>query len=421
MGIKINFEPTTPEDKLLVDAVSKLAGSPQDVFTTYTAPTGEVKDKFILNSKGITDLQRYILMGMQFPSDNDKFETKMPASSFSIITKIDDTIWKRTRDQFVEISVSCKKFHDEKLFRIANSASTTRNYASRALHHLSQSKYVNLRENLLILLDPKYRRTKDDDYEDARDTAAATLNKLKLDAAESRADIVEVINSLKAFRSETELLRDKVIKLAEAYDQKRTMPDSTHKTISEAVDAEHDRVLKDLENAESAAEKEEEYKVGIDIGSYLLLTIGDAPLSITGGILSAFSKYKLEDTVIAARNRVKNLDKQKAASAKLITYIAALKAQFKTIDDTMGRAIKAMEDLGTLFDDQQASFEELGRAMAAVRSDMEESVYKARRGGIIDGVDIAINNLGKLKTSADEFYRFYGGEKVEYEKFKIWE
>ncbi|KAF3922703.1 hypothetical protein ABW21_db0205083 [Orbilia brochopaga] len=405
MGVTINFQPTTEEDKQLVQAVSKLAGSPADVFTTYTAPTGQVKDKFILHSKGIIDLQKYVLMGMQFPSDNAKFETKMPQSSFSIISKIDESLWARTRDQFVEISVSCKKFHDNYLYTIVNSASTTRNYASRALRHLSQAKYVNLRENLLILLDPKYRKSKDEDYDDA----------------ESKAEIFNVLKSIRAFRGETAELKKKVGTLTASYDMKRTMKDGSQKNISEAVDAEHARVLKDLEGAERDEKSENKTKSDVDGAARILITISFPPTILAGSIMLAVSKFKLEDDVANARNRVQNLDTEKAAAAKLITYVAALKSQFKTIDDTMQKAITAMEDLTALFDNQEASFEEMIKATGSIRTDMDEVVYKARRGGIIDGVDIAINNIAKLQTSADEFMKFYSGEKVEYEKFKIWE
>ncbi|RVD81371.1 uncharacterized protein DFL_009237 [Arthrobotrys flagrans] len=421
MGVTTNWVPVTEEDKKLAQAISKLAESPKDVFVIYTEPTGEVKNRFILNSQGINDLQKYVLMGMQFPGDNAKFEAKMPKSYFATITKIDSTIWERTRDEFVKISVSCKKFHDENLYRILNAASTTRNYAGRALHDLSVAKFVNLRENLLILLDEKYRRAPpDEDYKDARDAAVRTLKKLERDAKSSKADLVEIINGLRVFKGETEILRTDIMALGASYDKKHKVEDGSTKTLSEIADAEHARVLKDIEAAEADWAKKTGMKRGVDI-SVFILQISGAPGKVVAFGVHLYSEHKLKSDIEDAKSRVGTLNNEKASVAKLITYVAALKSQFKSIDESMSKAIKAMQDLDALFDNQQACFEELIEATDAINKDMDETSYKARCGGIMDGVDTAIANIGKLQQSADEFYRFHSEEKVTYENFKIWD
>lgn len=156
-----------------------------------------------------------------------------------------------------------------------------------------------------------------------------------------------------------------------------------------------------------------------------------------------YSEHKLKSDIEDAKSRVGTLNNEKASVAKLITYVAALKSQFKSIDESMSKAIKAMQDLDALFDNQQACFEELIEATDAINKDMDETSYKARCGGIMDGVDTAIANIGKvslrfcivvilgrvpnsflsqkLQQSADEFYRFHSEEKVTYENFKIWD
>ncbi|KAF3308081.1 hypothetical protein TWF173_001736 [Orbilia oligospora] len=60
-------------------------------------------------------------------------------------------------------------------------------------------------------------------------------------------------------------------------------------------------------------------------------------------------------------------------------------------------------------------------ARAYIQSNLDEPSYRARAGGIIDGVDQTISGLGKLQQSAEEFYKIHTEEAAEYEKFKIWE
>ncbi|KAK6499404.1 hypothetical protein TWF506_004031 [Arthrobotrys conoides] len=423
MGVITRWVPVTDEDKNLAEAVSKLAGSAEDGFTTYKKPTGGVANKFILHSQGISDLQRYVLMGMQFPSDNAKFEAKMPKSYFASITKVDATIWERTREQFVQISVSCKGFNDKYLHRILSAAATTRNYAIRALHDLSVAKFVNLRENLLVLLDEKYKHAPhDEDYNDSRDAAVRTLKKLESDATSSKADLAKLLNGLRSFEEETGVLRKSVLTLSASYDRKYELEDGSSQTINEIADSEHTRVLKSLEAAGENLRSENTNKVTVDMLVHVTTTTTCfAPLYGLGIVGHIYSETKLAGDVRVAEERVHTLDAKEAAVAKLITYIAALKLQFKSIEKTMEKAIKAMQDLDHMFDKQQACFESLIKAMDSINKDLDITSYRVRCGGVIDCVDTAIMNLEILQQSADEFYKFHSEQAVVYERFSIWD
>ncbi|KAF3198844.1 hypothetical protein TWF679_001729 [Orbilia oligospora] len=258
------WNPKTDAEKKLSDTLSKLSRSSAICFDTYKEPSGEVKLKFILNSQGVNDLQAYVLMGMQFPGDNATFETKMPKSYFDVVSKIDSTIWQRTRDEFVKISKSCQTFHDEQLYKILNAASTTRDYAKSAIHDLSQAQFINLRENLLILLSDKYRTMPpDQDYKDAEATANQTLKKLGRNAESSKADIADIKIGLAAFKSNTTKLKTEVLALAASYDKKHKLSDGSEVNVSEMADSKHADAVTKLLNAQKAERKESKDMVSI--------------------------------------------------------------------------------------------------------------------------------------------------------------
>ncbi|KAF3103223.1 hypothetical protein TWF569_010562 [Orbilia oligospora] len=416
------WNPKTDADKKLSDTISKLSGSAADCFDTYKEPSGEVKVKFILNSQGVNDLQAYVLMGMQFPSDNATFETKMPKSYFDVVSKIDSTIWQRTRDEFVKISNSCQTFHDEQLYKILNAASTTRDYAKSAIHDLSQAKFINLRENLLILLDDKYRTMPpDQDYKDAEAIANQTLKKLERNAESSKADIADIKIGLAAFKSNTGNLKKGVLALAASYDEKHTLSDGSQVNVSEMADSKHADAVKKLLKAQDAEREESKDMVFWKFMSYVFCKSDSKAQHILGGGAALISDYELNHAVKDARAQVSSLDAKERAVAKLIIYVGALEAQFKTIEKSMDKAIVAMGDLYNLFDKQSTYFKSLIDNFAYVQSNLDEPSYRARAGGIMDGVNQTISSLGKLQQSAEEFYKFNTEKTIEYKKFEIWE
>ncbi|EGX44558.1 hypothetical protein AOL_s00188g226 [Orbilia oligospora ATCC 24927] len=416
------WDPKTDADKKLSDTISKLSGSTADCFITYEEPSGEVKTKFVLNSPGINDLQAYVLMGMQFPSDNDTFETKMPESYFDIVSEIDGTIWRRTRDLFVKISKSCQTFHDERLPKILNAASTTREYAKSAIRDLSQAKVINLRENLLIILDEKYRTTPPDlDYKDAEATINQTLKKLGRSAESSKADIADIKTGLDAFKTNTGRLKEGVLDLAASYDKKHTLSDGSQVNISEMADSKHADAVKDLIKAQEAENEQSKDMVFWKFISYAFAKSDSEAKKIISGGAYLISDYELNHSVKEARAQVSGLDAKEKAVAELVFYVEALETQFKTIEKSMDKAISAMAHLYNLFDRQSGYFNGLVDNFSYIQSNLDEPSYKARAGGIIDGVDQTISGLGELKRSAEEFYKTHTEEAAEYEKFKIWE
>lgn len=77
-------------------------------------------------------------------------------------------------------------------------ASTAANYSDNAVELLEEAEDINLRHQLNILLDPKYKTEADQDqaFKDAREGAHITLSMLKDDAVEKEGETKEILQSL---------------------------------------------------------------------------------------------------------------------------------------------------------------------------------------------------------------------------------
>lgn len=136
------------------------------------------------------------------PKTVAEFQTKMPKSAFKSLTTIDPLIYDKSQNTMVGIAASCEAYHSQHLGKLVTTASSAAQYADMAIRNLVDMPDLNLKDNLNILLDPKYSgsSTFDTAYNDAKGAALDTLTDPNKGAIKRKAEVDSVIATLIASR-----------------------------------------------------------------------------------------------------------------------------------------------------------------------------------------------------------------------------
>ena len=197
MGVQATaptWDPTAQADQAAKETFSQLDQSSDAVIIEQQ----NGPNKFILQSKGYFDLQSYVLTGKNFPKTTEQFEKDMPSSAFKKLTDIDPEIYNKTKDTMVGIGSACEAYNRDHLAELVTAAEAAIQYSDNTIESLETATNMNLKFQLDILLDPKYKTQADldDTYKAAKKGAQLTLGVLRDQAIEKKNKVDQIKESL---------------------------------------------------------------------------------------------------------------------------------------------------------------------------------------------------------------------------------
>ncbi|OJJ84612.1 uncharacterized protein ASPGLDRAFT_81884 [Aspergillus glaucus CBS 516.65] len=367
-------------------------------------------NRFILQTDGFHDLQRYVMSGMQFPETKDDFERNLPESYFKSLNDIDSGIFTFTRDSIVSISANCNDFNNNGLGKLVTSANGVIAYATEAMGMLKLEPETNFKAQVAVLLDPKYKDgPKDQAFDEAREGAKMALEQLRDTARDKKEDAEAMVTLLTAFHNKTVLDENNAKLLKQEYfdgpviNVKTKQEIKNQKPYSEFLNAEMTRLLKSIN--ESVTKRDDAYSKWDTAKDGAIISIPLGILGwIAGGILTDIAmkaKAQYDKLVIQiAADRA-----EEAVTVKLMEYINTIIFQMKDLLPMMTRALAAMKELQALFNSQELNFQYIIQDLDGIEKGVEASALKWRKSWIERNIDKAVAKYQEIKETAEEFQR----------------
>lgn len=367
-------------------------------------------NRFILQTDGFHDLQRYVKSGMRFPKTKDAFEKDLPESYFKSLSDIDSGIFAFTRDSIVSISANCNDFNSNGLGKLVTSANGAIAYATEAMDMLKLEPETNFKAQLAVLLDPKYKTApKDQAFDEAREGASMALEQLRDTAREKMQDAEDMVALLTAFHNKTAADEKNAILLKQQYFDGPVIKIQSKQEIkgqipySGFLNAEVARLLKLIND--SVTKKDDAYsrwdkaKDGAIVSAFL-------------GVFGWIASGILTDQAIKARAQYDDLVKQiekdqaeQAVTVKLMECINTVLFQMKDLLPMMTKALAAMKELQGLFNSQHVSFDIILQDLGGIDKGVKASALKWRKAWIEERIDKAVAKYQEIKETAKEFQR----------------
>jgi len=344
-----------------------------------------------------------VLAGKELPRTVADFQTKMPRASFAELTAIDPLIYDKTQNTMTAVSTSCAAYHTQHLGKLVTVALSAVQYANMAIKNLVDVPDLNLKDNLNILLDPKYvgSSTFDTDFEDARGAAVDTLAVLKKGALTRKTEVNAVIATLIAFKDDTVKQLADVNFLTKQYSTGPVTNNSKIKTpyltwLNAELKADLDAVARTKAEAQEkwgAYEKARDTAIGVAF----------VPFGWIGSIVKGIEAENLKAEYNNLNAKAEQYQREYAEGAVLVGYVAQLIAQFDKIDDLMDAAIDAMVELSILFSKQADCYTVISDNLDALDQGVTSNTAKSRRGRINGNIDATIAKLLELKALSTSF------------------
>ncbi|RHZ60774.1 hypothetical protein CDV55_104786 [Aspergillus turcosus] len=406
MPLLDEWHPVGEEDQAIKDAFGKvlIEGPNSFVKGEPESPT------FILKTKGYYDLQLYVLGGIRFPDSNAKFEGFYPKKGVQVLEDIDPGIHDFTRDTVVSIAQQCKDFVEKGLGRLTTLASGTITYAEEAMGLLKLEGETSFRDQIPILLDPKYKtQPKDDEFKEALEGATMVLNRLREIAKEKQGDTLGVVDLLTAFvvkttenKREAELLqqqfRDGPVIDRITKDKRIDKNGNPIKPFTELLDAEINRLQNEIEEEIKRAAYERDVMAKHD-GNVFAGADGD----IIGAIMDAYTYHLAQKKYNEMIELEKTHTKEQTDVRRYITMVRALLLHMETLVPQMGKALKAAEELHDLFKSQAQNFDTLSMKLGGIQTGVDAEALKYRKAWITTNIDKSVQKLEEIKQAALEF------------------
>ncbi|KAL7624612.1 hypothetical protein AAE478_006179 [Parahypoxylon ruwenzoriense] len=397
----VQWDPVTDAEKAVKEAFSKLNDSNDKV----VVPGSQGKpNRFVLHTKGYYDLRAYVLTGKDFPKSTTEFQTKMPKTAFQKLTEIDSDIYDKTRDVMVSVGSTCSDYHQNHLAKLVTAASAAANYSDNTVSLLEEAEDINLKHQLNVLLDPKYKTEADQDqaFKDAREGAQMTLSMLKDDALNKEGETKEILQSLITFKENTMKHLNDVKFLIKQYKTGPVTNASNMKKpylqyLNEKLQADIDNFNRTVKEANDKYNAWEE-ATGIAVGLAFTGIIGWIVMGVKAA--EASNLRKAYDNLM---EQVRKLTQDRQEEATLITFVTQLVNAYTDIDGKMSAAIDAIAELAGLFNEQAGCYDKIAVSLGGMWTGTTSDSAVNRKAYINYNMKKAIEKLKELKELADEF------------------
>ncbi|UKZ78737.1 hypothetical protein TrVFT333_006483 [Trichoderma virens FT-333] len=389
------FVATTKEELAFKTAVNNALGSDVDrVLDTVTTDGGAVKKRFILHSKGYDgnnfcshacpskfatriadsvdphqDVYNYVVTGMRLPEDDNKFDTYLPRSSFKHLEIIDGEIYQQTKDTLMGITKSCREFNTNTMGKLTTAANAAITFSQRVIGLLQREKNINFKDQLNIMLDPKYKKEADidEDFEAARKGALLDLQILTNEAeAKKKRRIQFFRSSLLSFKNDTMTRKKDVNFLIQQYlngpviirstgAQRKDELGNPHKPYASFLDERAVKLFHDYEKAlENAKSKGKEMAEKHNSVRPLVW------IPIYGQVRALILNTEANEAGEAWYEEIQKSRQHKSDHEnilKLLESVGSLNHQFKDMESKMTTAVSALAELSGLFASQQENYD----------------------------------------------------------------
>ncbi|EAW16897.1 uncharacterized protein NFIA_002470 [Aspergillus fischeri NRRL 181] len=382
------WHPVGEDDKAIKDAFGKVLIEGPNSFVKGDPESSS----FILRTKGYYDLQLYVLGGIRFPDSDRKFESVYPKKGVQVLEDIDAGIHEFTRDTVVAIAQHCEEFVEKGLGRLTTLASGTITYAEEAMGLLKLEGETSFKDQIPILLDPKYKtQPKDDEFKEALEGATMVLNRLRAIAKEKQEDTQEVVTLLTSFRDGPVI--DRITK--EKRIDKNGQP---IKPFTKLLDAEIIRLQEEIEKEIERASYERDV-----MSKHEPTAFAAAEGDIIGIIMDAYTYNLAEKKYHEMLELEKTHTKEKTDVRRYITMVRALLLHMETLVPQMAKALEAAEELQELFKTQADNFDKLRLKLAGIQEGVDAQGLKWRKAWITTNIDKSVQKLEEIKQAALAF------------------
>ncbi|RBR08929.1 uncharacterized protein FIESC28_10109 [Fusarium coffeatum] len=330
----------------------------------------------------------YVLSGKDFPGSSTDFDRKVPESAFRKLSKFDSEIYSLINPLYTVIT-----------------GRTTMQYSDSSVELLAADDFINLRRQLDIILDERYKSSNDfdDNYRDAKEASQMTLSMLRDDAREKQRNTEEVMQTLIRFRDRILESQWDIEFLIKQYntgsvenksDKKAPYLEVLNKDLADKL-ATFNNKVKEAQDKYSDWEKNAATTVGI----CSIKPLGWIVMGIQATKASDLrNDYDKLETLIA-----KNQQNQEEET-QLIIFVNQLITQYAGIDQKMTEAIAAMKELSFLFSNQAECYDKIAASIPRMKPSTD---MRARKQYIQSQMKVTVDRLRELKVVAEEFTRSF--------------
>ncbi|TFK69547.1 hypothetical protein BDN72DRAFT_897216 [Pluteus cervinus] len=405
-----NWSPTSDNEKEFREAFLKLQNSTNDlILTPAPGEDGATGKRFLLQGRSYFALKAYVMTGKGFPTTEAMFDTQIPPECFLKLTKVDSEIHAQTKTGLVKMGSSCSEFYDKSLYRIIDAGTLAVTWSEQTLNLLKHTTNLNLYDQLMVLLDTKYRKLADRDekWTDANSAAEFILEELIKAADKGKTEAEAIRGLLLKFRDTTQGVLPWVQTLITKYEKGPVANSGTQNKpylayLNEDLAKVTKQMKEDLWRSNDTYDKwitATGLAIGVGVSFGWIPIFGWVPLAFT-----AKNAATLRESWVTLWESYNELIKHNKDEEKLIEFVQSMVKQWDGILVKMDGAIQAVTVLVGMFQEQSECYILIKAGLSRIEAATEAGAG-IRKACIENAISETITKVTELQAAGRGFIK----------------